>query len=63
LAIFAKLQKVTISFVMSVCPSSCMELGSHWMDFNDIWYLSIFQKSSKGIQVLLKPDKNSKYFT
>jgi hypothetical protein len=33
----AKLQKATISFVMFVCPSVCMEqLGSHWADFNAV---------------------------
>jgi hypothetical protein len=40
---FAKLLKVTISFLMSVRPSFrpsvCMEhLGSHRMDFNNILY-------------------------
>jgi hypothetical protein len=34
---FAKLQKATIGFVMSVCPSIRMEqLGSHWTDFHEI---------------------------
>ena len=38
LVVFAKLRKATISFVMSVCPSVRMELlGSHWMDFSEIW--------------------------
>jgi len=28
-----------------VCPSVRMEqLGSHWMDFREVWYLSIFRK-------------------
>jgi len=28
------------------CPSVRMEqLGSHWTDFNKIWYLTIFLKS------------------
>jgi hypothetical protein len=40
---FAKSLKVTISVVMLVCPSALMEhLGSHWTDFYEIWYLSIF---------------------
>jgi len=26
---FAKLRKATIKLVMSVCPSVCLELGSH----------------------------------
>jgi len=35
LSTFAKLQKVTISFVMHVCLSVHMEeLGSHWRDFH-----------------------------
>ena len=32
-----KLQKLTINFVMSVCPSARMEqLGYHWTDFHEI---------------------------
>jgi len=34
------------------------QLGSHWMDFHDILYLSIFRKSVEKIQVPLKSDKN-----
>jgi hypothetical protein len=30
------------------------QLGSHWMDFHEILYLSIFQKSVEKIQVSLK---------
>jgi len=46
LGAFAKLRKVTISFIMSIClsvpPSVRMEqLGSHWTDFHEILYLSI----------------------
>jgi len=37
LGAFAKLQKTTISVVMPVCPSACMEqLGSHRTDFHEI---------------------------
>jgi hypothetical protein len=36
LAAFAKLRKATISFVMYVCLSVSIELGSHWMDFHEI---------------------------
>jgi hypothetical protein len=37
LGAFAKLRKVTISFVMSVRPSARMEhLGSHWTVFHEI---------------------------
>jgi len=37
--------------------------GSHWTDFHEIWYLSIFQKSVEKIQASLKADKNNGYFT
>jgi hypothetical protein len=44
LGIFAKLQKATIGFVMSVCPFVCPsvrieQLGSHWRGFLQIWIL------------------------
>ena len=43
LGAFAKLPKVTISFVKSVFQFLCIEqLFFHWMDFHEIWYLSIF---------------------
>ena len=59
-----KLWRVTIRSVMSVCPSFCLEqLGSHWIDFHEIWYLNIFQKSVKVIEVSLKSDNNNGYFT
>ena len=52
-----KFRKVTISFVMSVRPSVRMEqLGFHWMDFQEVWYLL------KKIQVSLKSDKNNGHF-
>jgi hypothetical protein len=56
----AKLRKVTVSFVMSVRME---QLGSHWMDFHEILYLGIFQKSIRKIQASLKSDKNKRYFT
>jgi hypothetical protein len=41
LGAFAKLRKV-----MSVHSSVCMEqLGSHWLNFHEIWYLSTFLKN------------------
>jgi len=52
------LRKATISFVMFVrlsvrlsgCPSVSMEkLGSHWTDFHEIWYLSIFRKCQENL--------------
>jgi hypothetical protein len=33
------------------------------MDFLEILYLRIFQKSDEKIQVPLKADKNNRYFT
>jgi len=41
-----KIQKVTIRFVMSVCPSVYPheKLRSHWKDFHEILYLRIFRK-------------------
>ena len=42
-------EKRNTSF-MSVRPSVRMEqLGSHWTDFHEIWYSSIFRKSDKNI--------------
>jgi hypothetical protein len=37
---------------LSVLPSVHMkQLGSHWTDFHEIWYLSTFQKSVEEFQV------------
>jgi hypothetical protein len=44
---------------VSVRPSVGMELGSHWADFHEIWYLSIFGRSAEKIQVSLKSDKKT----
>jgi hypothetical protein len=64
LGVFTKMQKVTISFVMSVCQSVVMEqLGSHWTNFQLIWYLSIFWKSVEKIHISLTSDKNDRHFT
>jgi hypothetical protein len=71
LGTFTKLQKSTISFVMSACPPVrpsvcafvCMEqLGSQLTDFYEIWYLGVFRKSVDKIQVWLKSFKNNWYF-
>jgi hypothetical protein len=57
-------KRLLASSCLSVRPSICMEqLGSHWMDSCQIWYLSIFKKSLKKIQVSLKSNKNNGYFT
>jgi len=56
---WAKLRNAIISFVMSLRPSVQMkQLGSHWTDFNEIWYLSNFRKAVEQTQVSLKSDKN-----
>jgi len=39
------------------------QLGSHWKDFHEILYFSIFRKSVVKIQVSSKYDKNNGYFT
>ena len=39
------------------------QLESHWKDFREIWYLSIFRNSAEKIRVSLKSDKNTGYFT
>ena len=42
---FTKLYKATVSIIMSVYPPARMkQLCSHWMDFHEIWHLSIFLK-------------------
>ena len=41
------MRKPTIGFVMSVRPSVRMELGSHWTDFHESWYLSSLRNCRK----------------
>ena len=63
LGAFEKLREATINFVTSVRPSVHMEqLGSHWTDFHEILYPSIFRKSVQTVQVSLKSDTNNGYF-
>jgi len=66
LGVFAKLRRATICFVMSDHLSVRVSMerpGSHWTDFHEIWYLRIFRKAVKKIQVSLKSVKNNWYFT
>jgi hypothetical protein len=64
LCLVAKLWKETATFVMSVRLSVRMErLGSHWTDFYEIRFLSIFRKYVSQTQVSLKSDKNNVYLT
>ena len=52
LGAFAKLPKVTISFIMFVHQSYRIEqIGSHAMDFYEISYWTTFQDSVEKIQV------------
>ena len=52
LGAFAKLLKAKAGFFVSVYPSARKEqLGSHWMDFHKIWYLTIFRKPVKKIKI------------
>jgi len=45
LGAFAELRKLSFSFVLSVSLSIRVEqIGSLWMDFHEILYVSVFQK-------------------
>jgi hypothetical protein len=60
LGAYAKLRKATVSFVMSVRLSVRKEqLDSHWMNFHENRYLSIFRKPFEKIQVSLISDENN----
>jgi hypothetical protein len=37
--------------------------GTTGTDFHEICYLSVFQNSVEKVKVLLKSDKNNKYFS
>jgi hypothetical protein len=50
LGALAKLWKVNTS-IMSIHVE---QLGSHWMNFHEIWYLGIFWKSVEKVQVSSK---------
>jgi len=62
------LRHVCLSICPSVCPSvrpalHVEQLGSHWADLREIWYLNIFRTSVKNIQVSLKSEVKRFYFT
>jgi len=65
LSTFAKLRKrlfnsSRLSVRPSVRLSVCMQpLASHWTDFHEIWYLSIFRNSVGKIQVALRSGKRN----
>jgi hypothetical protein len=45
-----------------VCMSVRFEFRSHWEDFHEVVYLSIFLQSVEKIPASLKSDKNNMYF-
>jgi hypothetical protein len=45
LGAFATLQKVALSFVVTHLSAHMEQLSSHWSDFHEIWFLSIFENS------------------
>jgi hypothetical protein len=58
--VWARSQNCEKRLLASLCLSVRMEqLGSHWTDFHEILYLSIFRKSVKKIRVSLISDKNN----
>ena len=58
-----KKQIWTFSCLSVHLPAHMEQLSSHWMDFHEILYMSIFWISVEKIQVSLKSDKNNGYFT
>jgi len=45
-------KRLTASSCLSVRPSVRVEqLGSHWTDFHEVWYLGIFRTTAEKIQV------------
>ena len=56
-----KLRRVCLSICSSVCSHGSTRLPLE--DFYEIWYLSIFRKAVKKIQVSLKSDKKNGYLT
>ena len=60
LGAFAKLRKRIVSFALFV---RMKQLGSHWTDFDETWYLNFFLTFLGRIQVSLKSDKNYGYYT
>jgi hypothetical protein len=65
LGAFTKVRKATTGIVMSVCPSVCPhgKTASHWVEFHEILYSSIFRKFAEKIKFSLQYNKNNEYFT
>jgi hypothetical protein len=66
LGAFAKLREATISFLLSVCMSSCPH-GTTRLPLDgfslNLVFEYFFRKSVENIQGSLKSDKNIRYFT
>jgi len=57
LPLFRRVHKIAKSdyYLLHVCLSVRIgQLGSHWTDFHEVWYLCFFRKSVEKIQVSLK---------
>ena len=64
LSFWTRLQNCGKRLLAPSCLSVRMQqLGSHWTDFHEIWYLSILQKSVGKIQVSLKSEINNGQLT
>ena len=64
LGALTKLRKASIRFITSASPSDRKEqLVSHWTDFIKFDFEYFFFKSARKIQISLKSDKKSEYFT
>ena len=64
--LFRRVRKIAKSDyeLRHVRPSVRIEqLGSHWTDLHETWYLNISRNSVEKIQVSLKSDKSKGYFT
>jgi hypothetical protein len=59
----AKNDMVPSCFLSARLSVRMEQLGSHWTDFDEIWYLNFFRKYVEKIHVSLKSDKNTGYFT
>jgi hypothetical protein len=57
-------KRLLASSCLSLCVSACLavrmeQLGSHWTDFHEIWYLRIFRISAEESQFWLKHGRNN----
>jgi hypothetical protein len=65
LSTFEKLGKATVRFVMSLFRLSARmhQLGFHWADFYEIWYLKMLRKLIDKFFVSLVSNMNNGYIT